>query len=210
MSRLLEWFEVTPLAQKAALVGLFLGVFGAGFYWLIAEPLVVEIDTLVGELRILDRTLELDSPSEIQFGKTQEEFSQWKSIVSRQEERLGLEVPMSQVLSDMSSIAQETGIILTLWKPKNRDSESSNQVHATYLHIQVEGGYHHVAQFLEHAQYLSKAMGVTALTMHSDDTDDGIPTVLATIDLMGYGRNVQTLTDNNPMSVIDERKDNKG
>ncbi len=210
MSRLLEWFEVTPFAQKVALVGLFLGIFGVGFYWLIAEPLVVEIDTLVGELRILDRTLELDSQSESQFVNAQKEFSQWKSIVSRQEERLGLEVPMSQVLSDMSSIAQETGIILTLWKPKKRDIESSSQVRATYLQLQVEGGYHHVAQFLEHMQYLSKAMGVTALRMHSDDTGDGVPTVRVLIDLMGYGRNVQTLADNNHMSVIDERKYNKG
>ncbi len=210
MSRLLEWFEVTPFVQKVALVGLFLGIFGVGFYWLIAEPLVVEIDTLVGELRILDRTLELDSQSESQFVNAQKKFSQWKSIVSRQEERLGLEVPMSQVLSDMSSIAQETGIILTLWKPKNRGSESSNQVHATYLHIQVEGGYHHVAQFLEHMQYLSKTMGVTALRMHRDDTGDGIPTVRAIIDLMGYSGNVQVLADNNHMSVIDERKYSKG
>ncbi len=210
MSRLLEWFEVTPFVQKVSLVGLFLAISGVGFYWLIAEPLVVEIDTLVGELRILDRTLELDSQSESQFVNAQKEFSQWKSIVSRQEERLGLDVPMSQVLSDMSSIAQETGIILTLWKPKKRDIESSSQAHVTYLQLQVEGGYHHVAQFLEHMQYLSKAMGVTALRMHSDDTGDGVPTVRVLIDLMGYVRNVQTLADNNHMSVIDERKYNKG
>ncbi|MFB3070567.1 MAG: type 4a pilus biogenesis protein PilO [Nitrospirales bacterium] len=210
MSRLLEWFEVTPFVQKVSLVGLFLAISGVGFYWLIAEPLVVEIDTLVGELRILDHTLKLETQSENQLGTVQKEFLQWQSIVSRQEERLGLDVPMSQVLSDMSSIAQETGIILTLWKPKKRDIESSSQVHATYLQLQVEGGYHHVAQFLEHMQYLSKTMGVTALTMHGDDTDDGIPMVRAIIDLMGYSRNVQTLADNNHMSVIDERITNKG
>ena len=210
MSRLLEWFEVTPFVQKVSLVGLFLAISGVGFYWLIAEPLVVEIDTLVGELRILDHTLKLETQSENQLGTVQKEFLQWQSIVSRQEERLGLDVPMSQVLSDMSSIAQETGIILTLWKPKKRDIESSSQVHATYLQLQVEGGYHHVAQFLEHMQYLSKTMGVTSLTMHCDDTDDGIPMVRAIIDLMGYSRNVQTLADNNHMSVIDERITNKG
>ena len=149
-----------------------------------AEPLVVEIDILAGELQTLDRKLKLETQSEGQLGKAQKKISQWQSIVSRQEERLGLEVPMSQVL------AQETGIILTLWKPKKPGSESSGQVHATYLQLQVEGGYRHVAQFLEHMQYLSKAMGVTALRMHRDDTGDGIPTVRAIIDLMGYDRNV--------------------
>jgi Tfp pilus assembly protein PilO len=210
MSRLLEWFEVTPFVQKVSLLGLFLVIFGMGFYWLMAEPLVVEIDILVGELQTLDRKLKLETQSESQLGQAQKEISQWQSIVSRQEERLGLEVPMSQVLSDMSSIAQETGITLTLWKPKKRSSDSSGQVHATYLQLQVEGGYHHLAQFLEHIQYLSKARGVTALRMYSDDTGDGIPTVRAIIDLMGYGRNVQTLADNNHMSVIDERMNNKG
>jgi len=190
MSRLLEWFEVTPFVQKVSLLALFLVIFVVGFYWLMAEPLVVEIDILAGELQTLDRTLKLETQSEGQLGNAQKEISQWQSIVSRQEERLGLEVPMSQVLNDMSSIAQETGIILTLWKPKKPGSESSGQVHATYLQLQVEGGYHHVAQFLEHMQYLSKAMGVTALRMHSDNTGDGIPTVRAIIDLMGYDRNV--------------------
>lgn len=210
MSRLLEWFKVTPFVQKVSLLALFLVIFGVGFYWLMAEPLVVEIDILAGELQTLDRKLKLETQSEGQLGKAKKEISQWQSIVSRQEERLGLEVPMSQVLNDMSSIAQETGIILTLWKPKKPGSESSGQVRATYLQLQVEGGYHHVAQFLEHMQYLSKAMGVTALRMHSDNTGDGIPAVRAIIDLMGYGRNVQTLADNNHMSVIDERKYNKG
>ncbi len=125
MSRLLEWFEVTPFVQKVSLLGLFLVIFGVGFYWLMAEPLVVEIDILAGELRTLDRKLKLETQSESQLGKAQKEISQWQSIVSRQEERLGLEVPMSQVLNDMSSIAQETGILLTLWKPKKPGSESS-------------------------------------------------------------------------------------
>ncbi len=210
MSRLLEWFEVTSFVQKVLLVGLFLGMSGLGFYVLIVDPLSVEIEILVGELQTLDRKLKLGTQSESQVDQAQEEFSQWQFIVSRQEARLGLKVPMSQVLSDMSRIAQKTGIILTLWKPNEGDLETSNQMKVRHLQLHVEGGYHHVAQFLDHMQFLTKTMGVMALSMHRADTGEGIPTIQAIVDLMGYDGNGQTLADNSHMSVIAERMDSKG
>lgn len=193
MSRLLEWVEVTPIHQKVLLVGLFLGLLGVGLYGVIVEPLAAEIKILRGELQALDRKLKLDTPSTNRVSDAQGELSQWTLIVSQQESRLGLDVPMSQVLSDVSHIADQTGILLSLWKPKHGVFEPSSQLNIRYLRLHLEGGYHHIAQFLNHMQFLPKVMGVVALTMDRIETSSGAPAIRAVVDLMGYDGNDQTV-----------------
>ena len=192
MSRLLEWFDITPWRQKVSLVSLVMVLFGGAFYWLIAEPIMEETAALLVELQTVDGQLTRASHSESQYRHAQQELSQWTLIVARQEERLGLEVPMSQVLADMSNIAEEIGMIVTLWKPDDVPSTSLNQNTVRHLQLHMEGGYHHLARFLDHMQDLSKTMGVTGLSMARADTDDGMATILATIDLIGYEGPVHT------------------
>lgn len=193
MSPLLDWIEATPLVQKISLVGLTTIFLGIGFYWLVAEPIMEETDKLEGEIQILDQQIASYSQSEKQYIKVKEKLAQWKAMVSRQEERLGLEVSMSQVLSDMSHMAQETGILLTLWKSDDQKPEASKPFKANHLLLHVEGGYHNVARFLEQVQYLSKTMGVVALSMHRASAVDGRPTIQGVMDLMGYEGTSQEL-----------------
>ncbi len=210
MSRLLEWVEVTPFGQKVSLVGLFLVIVGAGFYLEIADPLMKETETLERELHDLDRKLKLSAQSEPRYVQAQEIVSQWESLVLQQEERLGLEVPMSQVLWEMSNIAQETGIMLTLWKPDGRNREPLNHAATRHLQLHLEGGYHDVARFLEQTQYLSKTMGATGLTMHRVETDEGIPAIRAVVDCIGYERADQTIARIRHMSGMDKQAAHKG
>lgn len=193
MSRLLEWVEVTPIHQKVLLVGLFLGLLGVGLYGVVVEPLAAEIEILRGELQSLDRELKLDTPSLNRVSDAQGELSQLTLIVSQQESRLGLGVPMSQVLADVSHIADQTGIVLSLWKPNHGAFEPSSQLNVRYLQLHLEGGYHQIAQFLNHMQFLPKVMGVVELSMDRIDTSSGAPSIRAVVDLMGYDGNDQTV-----------------
>ena len=199
MSRLLEWFDATPLIQKVACFGLLFVLFGSGFYWIVVEPLIDQTEKLKVELQDLDGKLRIYLQSEERFRKASEDLSNWESLVSRQEERLGLEVPMSQVFSDMSSMAQDTGILFTLWKPDLPNPESLEGRQQRHLQIHVEGGYHAMARFLDQTQYLSKSMGVTAFKMHRVGTGDGTPRIRATFEFVGYEGRAQTIT--NPQNV---------
>ncbi len=197
MSRLLEWLDVTPMVQKVSLLGLIIVLCGVGFYWVVAEPLWAQVDGVKLEIHDLEEKLSLYARSESKFGQTKAELSRWESIVSRQTARLGLDVSMSQVLSDMSNIAEEAGIILTLWKPDQQERANVNQPVIRHLQLHIEGGYHHVAQFLDRAQYLSKMMGVFALTMHRGNSDDNNSTVRTTIDFVGYESQSPILANQN-------------
>jgi len=210
MSRLLEWFDVTSMVQKASLLGLFMALCGVGFYWMVAEPLVAQVDSVKMEIHDLEEKLHLYARSDGQFGQTKEELSRWESLVSRQTARLGLDVPMSQVLSDMSNIAEEAGIILTLWKPDQQERGDVNQRVVRHLQLHIEGGYHHVAQFLDRTQYLSKMMGVLTLTMDRGDSGDKNSTVRATIDFVGYEANSPTLANHHKESPSPSSLEGKG
>lgn len=210
LSRLLEWFDVTPMVQKASLFGLFMVLCGGGFYWVVAEPLLVQVDGAKMEIHDLEEKLHLYARSDGQIGKTKEELSQWESLVSRQTARLGLDVPMSQVLSDMSHIADEAGILLTLWKPDQQESGDGEPRVVRHLQLHIEGGYHHVAQFLDRTQYLSKMMGVLALTMDRVDSDDKHSTVRTTIDFVGYEEKSPTLANHHKESTSPSSLEGKG
>lgn len=195
MSRLLNWLDVTPMVQKISLLGLIIVLCGLGFYWVVAEPLLAEVDGVKLEIHDLEEKVSFFARSDSKFGQTKAELSRWESIVSRQTERLGLDVSMSQVLSDMSNIAEEAGIILTLWKPDQQERADVNQPVVRHLQLHIEGGYHHVAQFLDRTQYLSKMMGVFALTMDGSNSGDNNSTVRTTIDFVGYELQSPTLAN---------------
>jgi Tfp pilus assembly protein PilO len=210
MASLLEWFEVTPLRQKASLVGLLMILWGGVFYGWIAQPMMEERERLALRLQSLDRKIKMLSRTEDQYLAAQGELSQWKSLVNQHEARLGLDVPMSQVLSEMSNISQETGVNVTLWKPGESQENSLPDMKEQRLQLHVEGGFHHVARFLDHMQGLSKPMGVTTLSMHSADNANGIPMVLTTIDFIGYEGAAHTLADNSQLSFTSHSVEGRG
>lgn len=210
MSRLLEWFDVTPMVQKVSLVGLLLVLCGVGFYWVIAEPLIEQVDGVRRDIQDLEAKVNRYSRSDDQYRQAKEKLSRLEFSVSRQKERLGLEVSMSQVLSDMSRIAEEAGIVLTLWKPDRQEGVVLNQYVTRHLQLHIEGGYHNVARFLEHTQHLSKMMGVAALTMEHGDTGDGGFPVRTTVNFVGYDGNVQTLANQKNVPVSPTLLEGKG
>lgn len=201
MSRLLEWLDVTPMVQKISLLGLVLVLCGVGFYWVIAEPLMAQIDGVKRDIQDLDAKVQHYAQSDGQLAQAQKEFFRWKSNVSQQRERLGLDVSMSQVLSDMAKIAEEAEIILTLWKTDQPERVEGPQGVARRLQLEIEGGYHNVARFLERTQYLSKMMGVTTLTMDRVETGAGNAPVRATVDFVGYERKPQALANHHDVPI---------
>ena len=210
MSRLLEWLDVTPMVQKVFLLGLIIVLCGVGFYWVIAEPLLAQVDGVKLEIHDLEKKLSHYARSDSKFGKTKAELSRWESIVSRQTARLGLDVSMSQVLSDMSNIAEEAGIILTLWKPDQQQRDDVNQPVVRHLQLHIEGGYHQVAQFLGRIQYLSKMMGVFALTMDRGNSGDNNSTLRTTIDFVGYESQAPTLANHHKELASPSSLEGKG
>ncbi len=211
MSRLLEWLDVTPMVQKVSLVGLVLVLGGVGFFWMIAEPLMVQIDGVKIDIQDLEKKLQFYARSDGQYWQVQEELSRWESLVSRESERLGLDVSMSQVLSDMSTIAEDTGINLIVWKSGQEKGDAVNQSSVRHLQLHLEGGYHHIARFLDRTQYLSKMMGVTALSMdRADTTGSRASTVRATVNFMGYERKSQTLANHHQETIGSLSLDGKG
>lgn len=195
MSRLLDWLAETPVVQKVSLLVLFMVVCGVGFYWVVAEPLMAQADKVKLEIHDLEAKLKLYTQSDGQVEQAKEELSLWETMVSRQSERLGLDVSMAQVLSDMSNIAEEAGISLTLWKPDQQERVEVTQNVVRHLQLHLEGGYHNVAQFLDRTQYLSKMMGVSAMTMDRGDTENKNSTVRAKVDFVGYDGKSQTLVN---------------
>ena len=208
MSPLLEWIDVTSNLQKVTLVGLVVIMVGIGFWVLLAEPILQETAVLDLELQELDRKLAGYIQSETQFHDRKEMLSKWTSLVSQQKEKLGLEVSMNQILSDMSALAQQAGIILTLWKPDEPDRSTLKPWIPRHLQLQMEGGYHQVARFLDQTQYLPKALGVTALKMQHVETTQGTSLLRTTIAFIGYEGGVQNSQNlaNNLASIETERQ----
>lgn len=186
MAPLLEWFEVTPLFQKISLVFLCVAIVAIGFYGIVAEPIMSETEEIVRDVQTLESKMQRYQESESEYPHVQEKFLRWESIVAQQEATLGLDVPMNQVLSDMSRIAQETGIILSLWKPGELRVDLSKSVGVRHLQLQIEGGYHQLAHFLEQTQFLNKKLGITAFLMEKAVSDDGRQAIHAVVDFMGY------------------------
>ena len=110
----------------------------------------------------------------------------------------------------MSSIAQETGVILTLWKPDAPNINSLKRTLARGLQLHIEGGYHNLARFLDQTQYLSKTMGVTSLTMRGKRSELGEFTIQATLTFMGYERNVQSMATNFHRFITSEHVELEG
>ncbi|MDT7043820.1 hypothetical protein [Candidatus Nitronereus thalassa] len=210
MSGLLEWCEFTPLKQKISLVILVLVLWGGMCYGLIVQPMMKEQEELVLKVQGLEITISKFSRFERQYLAAQEELSQWTSIANLQEASLGLEVPMSQVLSEMSNMSQKTLVNVTLWKPVESKVHSGTDLKEQRLRLHVEGGFHHVARFLDHMQDLSKAMGITAMLMHSADSTSGTPTIQTIIDFIGFKGAGRTLAGNSDIPRPAHAMEGKG
>jgi Tfp pilus assembly protein PilO len=183
---------------------------GMGFYGWVAAPLIEETDVLVVELRSLDQQLQLYQETEEQFLHLKEQVTKWESQVLRQEEDLGLEVPMNQVLSDMSLMAQKTGVSLVLWKPDEPNSPSLKQKRLRQLQLHIEGGYHNVARFLDQTQYLDKTLGVTMLKMQNVSTGLGRLTLQTIVSFVGYENGNPTTGNGREQSLVSKGKVTQG
>lgn len=186
MSSLRDWFDFTPFSQKLRVMGLLTAFSCLGFYGLVAKPFLVETEDFMREIQELDRQLESYAHVESQFRATKEKVANWEDVVSQQEERLGPQVPMNHIFAEMTAIAQQTGTQITRWKLEDAPPESSTTLVSRHLQLELEGGYHHVAAFLDHIQYLTKILGVTALTMHAVHIDQPTPLIRTTVELLGY------------------------
>jgi type IV pilus assembly protein PilO len=182
----LESLRSVPLAQKIALLGLFLAGLVVGFYYYVVEPKTVVISSLQTEIAKLDTdiqslTIKVKHLDELSAANKQLEID-----LAKKKERLPPEEEAVMLLKQLSDLGVKLGLDIKLWKPGTQAEDPSKLFVRMPVSVEVAGGYHTVALFFDRINKLPRIINVSDLKMGSPRIEQGRVVTQTVFDLVAF------------------------
>lgn len=182
----LDALRSVPLAQKLALLGLFVGGVLVGFYYYIVEPKTIAIDGLQAQVAQLDveiqnLTIKVKHLDELVAASKQLEIE-----LAKKKERLPPAEEAVMLLKQLSDLGTRLGLDIRLWKPGAQTEDPSKLFVRMPVNVEVSGGYHTAAIFFDRVNKLPRIITVSNLKMGSPRIDQGRVVTQCVFDLVAY------------------------
>lgn len=187
VERMLDWVEDTPMTSKLLTLFLCVAVFSLILFQFVVEPRNQRIRALQETLQSLNHRIAAGDHGG-QLERLTDEIARLKSQVALQKTRLGIQMPMEHVLTDVFDVAQSAGVTLTSWKPEEPIALPEMDVSRVTLRLYAEGRYYALARFLEKLHALPKTLIVQSMDFHVEEKGTESPEDLihASFELVGF------------------------
>ena len=187
VERMLDWVEDTPMTSKLLTLFLCVAVFSLILFQFVVEPRNQRIQALQETLQSLNHRIAAGEHGG-QLERLTDEIAHLKSQVALQKRRLGIQVPMEHMLTEIFDVAQSAGVTLTSWKPEEPIALSEIDVSRVTLRLYAEGRYYALARFLEELHTLPKTLIVQSMDFHVQEmgTESLEDVIHASFELVGF------------------------
>ena len=187
VERMLDWVEDAPMTSKLLTLCLCVAVLSLILFQFVVEPRNQRIRALQETLQSLNHRIAAGERGD-QVERLTDEIGRLKSQVALQKTRLGIQVPMEHVLTDVFNVAQSADVTLTSWKPEEPIALPEMDVSRVTLRLYAEGRYYALARFLEELHALPKTLIVQSMDFHvrENGTESLDDVIHASFELLGF------------------------
>lgn len=182
----LESLRSVPLAQKIALLGLFLAGIVVGFYYYIVEPKSMVISGLQTEIAKLDTDIQTLTIKVKHLDELIAANKQLEIDLAKKKERLPPEEEAVMLLKQLSDLGVKLGLDIKLWKPGTQTEDPSKLFVRMPVSVEVAGGYHTAALFFDRINKLPRIINVSDLKMGSPRIEQGRVVTQTVFDLVAF------------------------
>ncbi len=197
----LDALRNVPAAQKAILLVLLLGGIVAAFYFYVAEPKSMTIETLQAENGRLDGEIQTLTIKVKHLDELLAANKQLEIELAKKQERLPPEEEAIMLLKQVSDLGVRLGLDITLWKPGQQTEDESKLFIKMPVNVEVSGVYHTAALFFDRINRLPRIITVSGLKMESPKVEPGRVVAKTTFDLIAYAAPQEKLAAVAPAGV---------
>jgi Tfp pilus assembly protein PilO len=183
------WGHQVPREQKSLLIGLGMVLIGLVLYVCWWNPMLEEIETLRGDL--IQQDFEIQALQK-KIGPQRE--------VAQQLDQLRNEIQMNYpdmakvenfrpLRKDIVALADESGMILRLWKLEESLGPEDRSDRAVTVIIKVEGGFHQASKFLRGIEQFPWVRALTAIRLARVQNPTGRTFISMDINVLGLTLN---------------------
>lgn len=157
--------ENIPTSQKYFLIALFfVGIVG-GFVYFIFIPKKSVVDQMQIEVASLNSQITVNQTKSRRLESLKRENAELQKMLSELKAQLPAEQEVSDLLRQVSDRGIQSGLDFKLWKPGARKPDPSGLYVEIPVDVEVAGGYHSVATFLDKVSKLARIVNVSELKM---------------------------------------------
>ena len=177
-----EFISQAPQSQKLILGIFLLLIVLFGGYFFVLQPKLTQVDSLRGELAKLEAELSQNRALAANLSRFRAEAAQLRARLQAAQERLPNEKEMPGLYRQLTNLAQQTGLTVVLFQPKEMKQEDVDA--EVPITLSAETGYHQLGTFFERMSRLSRLVSMKEMKLQG--TEKGPSSIRADVTLATY------------------------
>jgi type IV pilus assembly protein PilO len=166
----LDALQNVPKSQKILMTVLFFVVIVGGFAYWIFLPQLTERGDLKQQVADLNAQISLNQTKSRKLEILKNENAELQKMLEELRAQLPAEQEVSDLLKQVSDRGVQSGLDFKLWKPGSRRADDSGLYVEIPVDVEVAGGYHSVAVFLDRVSKLPRIVNVSNIKMQNGKT----------------------------------------
>jgi Tfp pilus assembly protein PilO len=159
------WWRQVPGGQKGILQGLGMVLGGLVLYVCWWNPLLEEIETLRGDLIQQDLEIQAFQKKIEPRREVTQQLEQLRKEIHVYYPNMAKEETFRPLRKDIVTLAEESGMILRLWKLEESLGPDDRSDRSLTVVIKVEGGFHQASKFLRGIEQFPWVRAFTAIRL---------------------------------------------
>ena len=182
----IDILRTVPMAQKAMILAIVLGVIGLVFYYYVVEPKNMELEHLnnvvqASDAEIQKLTIKVKHLDELIAASEQLEIE-----LAKKKERLPPKEEAVMLLKQVTDLGIRLGLDIKLWKPGKQLMGASNLFVKMPVNVEVAGGYHTVTIFFDRIAKMPRIIDVSNMRMGAPKVQEGRTVIKTVFDLTAF------------------------
>ena len=173
MNRMIEAFQNLPKNSKILTAVLFFVVIVGGFLYFIFLPQKADVDAMQAQVTNLNSQITIDQVKARKLEALIHENSELQDKLDALRAQLPDEQEVSDLLRQVSEQGVQSGLDFKLWKPGPRKADPSGLYVEIPVNVEVAGGYHAVALFMDRVSKFSRIVNVSDMKMQGGKSIKG-------------------------------------
>jgi type IV pilus assembly protein PilO len=171
MDKLIALIQKTPAAHKIALLGLLIGLLGAGQYFLVYQGQRDEIKGLDRNLNKLEMELQEKENIASNLSTFKRRVEELQQLLEEKKKNLPDDANLDHLLKTLSELSEKSDMQIIKFTPQ---SEVRKNFYAEIpVKMEIEGNYHEIATFFDKVSKEERIINISGITMGSPEMRNG-------------------------------------
>jgi type IV pilus assembly protein PilO len=157
--------DSTPRPPKLALGMVMIGLVVCGFYVFVWEPIHGRIEMVRGDVQQLGQEIQHYKIPNLDRHELQARIKELEISLYGEHQNGQQEADQVGLRNRVTGIAQNHQLLITYWQPEALVQGTPDGIKKIPIRVQIEGGYHQVAQFFTRVLHLPEVFGISHFTI---------------------------------------------